>query len=74
MMAAWSKALLELSLTTARVWPRHVMRGQVPMVVFAGHYGFLHHLQLASRNLAAIWQEEELKNIHIHIHDFLLFL
>ena len=28
------------------------------VVVFAGYYGFLHHLQLASYNLVAIWQKK----------------
>ena len=66
-MAVWSEAsppTAKLSLTTA-AWVQISARAYEKVAsdlglggFFSGYSGFLHHLQLASQDLVAIWQKK----------------
>ena len=75
-MAMWCKALplIASCLSPLRGFefhPRHAKK--LPLtwglaVVYAGYSGFLHQLQLASHDLAAIWQKKQLRVTDVNLH------
>ena len=62
-MAVWSEALPVTASFENRPWQMRELPLALGFVVFfAGFSGFLHQLQKASHDIAAIWQKNDEKN------------